>query len=99
MCCTILSVIFTVESCNVKLGLLKISLFNLGVFQIDLLLLSQISMCRNFGLLEVTFQSLIYKSIQIMFVISKLSINKPVKVSAAWPPVFTSSGEIYFDNC
>jgi len=27
------------------------------------------------------------------------SINKPVKVSTAWPPVFTPSGLIYFDNC
>jgi len=30
---------------------------------------------------------------------SKLSINKPAKVSTAWPPVFTTSGEIYFANC
>jgi len=33
---------------------------------------------------------------------SKLSIkaiNKPVKMSIAWPPVFTASGEIYFVNC
>ena len=34
-----------------------------------------------------------------MFIISKLSINKPIKVSTAWPPMFTASGEIYFDNC
>ena len=54
------------------------------------------------GISEVAFQSLIYKSIQIMFVMSKLSIksiNKPVKVSIAWSPVLTASGEIYFDNC
>jgi len=59
-------------------------------------------MCKNFGYLEVAFQSLIYKTIQIMFVMSKLSIksiNKPVKVSTAWHPVFTASGEIYFNNC
>jgi hypothetical protein len=59
-------------------------------------------MCRNIGFLYVNFQSLIYKSIQIMFCMSKLSIqaiNKSVKVSTALPPVFTTSGEIYFDNC
>ena len=36
-----------------------------------------------------------------MFVMSNKSIksiNKPFKVSTAWPPVFTASGEIYFDN-
>jgi len=33
-------------------------------FQLNLLLLSQFSMCQNFGYLEVTFQSIIYKSIQ-----------------------------------
>jgi len=27
------------------------------------------------------------------------SINKPVKVSTAWLPVLTDSGENYFDNC
>ena len=56
-------------------------------------------MGRNFGYLEVAFQSL---TIQIMFAMSKLSnksINKPVKVSTAWPPVLTASGDIYFDNC
>jgi hypothetical protein len=54
------------------------------------------------GISEVAFQFLIYKSIQIMFIMSKLSIksiNKLVQVSMAWPPVFTASGEIYFDNC
>jgi hypothetical protein len=58
-------------------------------------------MCQNFGYFEVAFQSLIYKFIYIMFVMSNKSIksiNKPFKVSTAWPPVFTASGEIYFDN-
>jgi hypothetical protein len=50
-------------------------------------------------LLEVTIQFIKYKSIQIIFAMSKLSIksiNKPVKMSTEWPP---ASGEIYFDNC
>ena len=77
-----------------KLGLLEISVksrFKFSTFQQNLLLLIQISMCRNFGFLEVAFQSLIYISIQIMFIMSKLSIksiNKPVKGSTVWPPVF-----------
>ena len=44
------------------------SRFKLGVFQYNLLLLSQISMCQNLGFLKVAFQSHIYISIQIMFV-------------------------------
>ena len=75
------------------------SRFKLGVFQYNLLLLSQISMCQNLGFLKVAFQSHIYISIQIMFVMSKLSINKPVKGSTACPSLFSVSGEIYFDNC
>ena len=74
----------------------------LSAFQLNLLLLSQISMCRNFWFLEVAFQSLIFKSILVMYIVSKLSIksiNKPVKVSTAWPLLFTVSGDIYFDNC
>ena len=53
-------------------------------FQVNLLVLSQILMCRNFGYLEVSLQSLIYIFIKIIFVKSKLSIksiNKPVQVS------------------
>ena len=34
-----------------------------------------------------------------MLKLSIKSINKPVKLSTAWPPVFTASGKIYFDNC
>jgi hypothetical protein len=67
-------------------------------FQLNLLLLSQLSMCRNFGYFEVGFQSLIYKSIQIMFAMSQLSIksiNRPVKVSTGWPPVYIPSADIY----
>jgi hypothetical protein len=44
--------------------------FKLSIFQLNLLLLSQISM---FGFLEVAFQSLICIFIQIMFAMSKLS--------------------------
>ena len=67
------------------------SILNLVLFNLIYLLLSQISMYRNFGYLEVVFQSLIYKCIQIMFAMSKLSIksiNKPVKVSTAWRDLF-----------
>ena len=75
-------------------------IFNLVLFNwmYSWILLSQISICPNFRFLEVNFQSLIYKSIQILFIMSKLSIksiNKPVKVSTA---VFSASDEIYFDN-
>ena len=71
---------YTVESRYVKLGIFLKSCFKLNAFQLNLLLLSQISMCRNFWYLEVAFQSQIVRSIQIMFVMSKLfkSINKPV---------------------
>jgi hypothetical protein len=58
-------------------------------------------MYQNVGYLEIAFQSLIYKSIQIMSVMSKLSlksINKLVKVLTAWHSVFTLSGEIHFDK-
>ena len=59
-------------------------------------------MCRNFGYLEVAFQSLTYKSVQIMFVMSKLSIksiNKPVKVSTVFVFVCrVSSASWYFLN-
>ena len=41
-------------------------ILNLVLF--NLILSSQISMCQNFRYLEVAFQSLIYISIQIMFV-------------------------------
>ena len=44
-----------------------------SAFQLNLLNLSPISMCRNFGYLEVAFQSITYISIKIMFAISKLS--------------------------
>jgi hypothetical protein len=37
-------------------------------------------MSQNFGHLELTSQSMINKSIQIMFVMLKLYINKPVEV-------------------
>ena len=79
--------ITTVDSRYVKLDLLEIFpkfRFKLSAFQLNVLLLSKISMSRKFGYLEAVFQSLTYKSIHIMFVISKLlikSINKPVKVS------------------
>ena len=66
--------------------------FKLSAFQLNLLLLSQISMCRNLRFLKETFQFLTYKFIQILFAVTKLSIksiNKPVKVSTAWPVVFT----------
>jgi hypothetical protein len=48
-------------------------------------------MCQNFGFHEVTFQSLIYKSIQILFAMSKLSIKsitKSVNNMAIWSIVF-----------
>jgi hypothetical protein len=83
------------------------SRFKLSALQLILLLLhfvSQILMCRNFGFLEVIFclKSLIDKSIQFFSLCQNYKSNqliKPVKVSTAWPPVFTASGEIYFDNC
>jgi hypothetical protein len=73
--------IYAVESRYVKLGLLEIStkskffwssILKLSAFQLNLLLLSQILMCRNIGYLEVAFQSLIYISIKIIFAMSKL---------------------------
>jgi exonuclease VII small subunit len=43
----------TVESCYVKLGKVNSKFrFKLSAFQLNLLLLSQISMCRNFGYLK-----------------------------------------------
>jgi len=65
--------------------------FKLSAFQLNLLLLSQISMSQNFGFHEITFQSLIYKSIQILFAMSKLSIKsitKPVNNMAIRSIVF-----------
>jgi len=38
-------------------------------------------MSQNFGYLELTSRSIINKSIQMMFVMLKLYINKPVEVS------------------
>ena len=72
------SLVYSVESRYVKLGLLEIYLkshFKLSAFQLNLLLLSQISMCRHFGYLEVAFQSLIYKSIQIMSLCRNYQLN------------------------
>ena len=34
-----------------------------------------------------------------MLKLSIKSINKPVKLSTAWPLVLTASGQINFDNC
>ena len=66
------------------------SCFKLSAFQLNLLLLSQISMCRNFGYLKIAFQSQIFKSIQIMFVMSKLQI----KSINNWFCIFNS---LYFE--
>ena len=56
------------------------SCVKLDAFQIILLPFSQNLMSQNFGYLEITSQSMINKSIQIMFVMLKLYINKPVEV-------------------
>jgi hypothetical protein len=61
------SVEISVKSKKFWKPVLKLVLFNL------------ILMCQNFGFHEVTFQSLIYKSIQILFAMSKLSIKSITK--------------------
>ena len=62
--------------------------FNLGAFQLKLLLFSRNSKCRNFWCLEETFHSLIYKSIKIMFVMLML-----------WFMVFDASSTITILLC
>ena len=58
-------------------------------FQLNLLLLSQISMCRNFGFLEIVFQSLIYISIKMYM--SNMAVSYCLRFESSAvrvPPVF-----------
>ena len=63
-------------------------------FQLNLLLLSQISMCRNCGFLEIVFQSLIYISIKMYMSNMAVSYKKEINClrfessAVRVPPVF-----------
>ena len=76
-------------------------IFKLSAFQLNLLLFISNLDVSKFLVSRRRFSVPIIHmiSVQIMFVMSKLSIksiNTPVKVSTGGHPVFTASSEIYF---